>query len=79
MKKLIILFVVGFVIVTVIWTGLMASTLIPGGGEYPTLTVCVPTSRPATDTFATRAAVSSAFSDAVAPPRVTITLGADRT
>jgi hypothetical protein len=64
--------------VTVSWDGLMATALIPAGTVIETLTVWVPMSREPTETLPTRVDVSRAFSAAVAPPRVTITLGADR-
>jgi hypothetical protein len=67
-----------FATVTVIWAGLMATTLMPGGTVMLRLTMYVPTSRVPTDAVAVRVDVSKALRAAVAPPRVTITLGVER-
>ena len=64
--------------VTVIWAGLLAWTVMPGGTETETERVYVPTSRSATDTVPTSVDVSKALSAAVAPPSVTMIDGADR-
>jgi hypothetical protein len=67
-----------FAIVTVISPGLIASTVIPGGTVMVTVTECAPAPRSVTATLATRVEVSRALSAAVAPPRVTMTLGVER-
>jgi hypothetical protein len=64
--------------VTVICAGLMVTTLMPAGTTTVMFTVCVPTSRLLTDTAPTRVDVSKALRAAVAPLRVTMTLGVER-
>src|SRR5450759_4940997 len=63
--------------VTVIWYGLMVTTLMPAGTNTAMLTAWLPTSMLPTDTLPTSEDVSKAFREAIAPPRVTITLGVE--